>query len=409
MVKPQCHYSVKARTAYKNERTGEIEFNAIEKQFHNDDPWIARKEAFKFRNEFIYGMLVGIGLNDNQIGWNRRTREIENLSDRQIRELLNPYFEDENESTLTKLRLPNGQEKFVEWEAPDDSLSWYTKYNSGIWVTMSHNDDEIRFDNEPTEIVIDKICRYEYKLPIPPVYDYLEEELKFYEKHGFNTENNKTEILFFDDEAFENGDAETDSLKSVSILKTPFDWTGYDKIYWWVNDEDDSPFESVPNQLPVTIKEAFAKGEHEFAEFKPVLTNQPGSLRDFEYEAAKTICAFLNSNGGYLFIGLNDDGHVYKSGIDFSRKDIFLREFTRIKAHYLPQFIAHTIYGEFYTLEEKTIFVITVFPSTTYPIFLRKKDIEGRLIKEFYLRSDAASRHIYDCEEVVKYCRTHWK
>lgn len=410
MEDPKCHYIVKARTAYKNQNSGEIEFRAIERKFEDLKPIVARKQAFKFRNEFIYGMLVGIGLNDNQIGWDNLNREIRNLSDREIRRLLNPYFENETESKLTKIRISDDVESEIEWEAPDDSISWYTTYNNGIWVTMIHNDDEIRFDNEVSEIVIDKVCKYEYSLPVPPLIYYLEEEYKFYEKYNLDLENYKTEILFFQDECFLNGDSETDSLKYFTILKTPFDWTGYDKIYWWDDTNNDNPFDTeLGKGLPITIQEAFVKREHEYAEFKPALTNQQAYNRDIEYEIAQTICAFLNSSGGYLFIGLNDKGSVYRGGIDINNKDIFLRDFTRIKTHYLPQFIAHTIYGDFYTVDQRNIFVITVFPSTIYPIFLRKKDSEGRTMKEFYVRSDAATRHIYDVEEVLKYCRIRWK
>lgn len=411
MGKPKCYYTVKARTAYKNENTGEIEFKAIERRFQHEEPIQARKEAFKFRNEFIYGMLIGIGLSENQIGWDRKNRVIRNISDRDIRKLLNPYFEDEAENKLTQIRLPDGQEKVIEWEAPDDSLAWYTSYNNGIWVLMVHEDNEIRWDDESAEIVIDKMCRYEYLLPIPPLYQNLEEEFKFYEKHNYDVEDFKTKILFFDDEEFLNEEVtETDALKAVTILKTPFDWTLYDKNYWWINESDTNNSESENGkQLPTTIQEAFNNEEHEFAEFKPALLNNPKFDRDLECEIAQTLCAFLNSKGGYLFIGVNNKGKVYGDGLNVEDKDKFLRDFTRIKTQHLPQFIAHTIYGDFYSLNQKTIFVITVFPSLIYPIFFRKKDPEGKIIKEFYVRSDAASRHLFDIEELVKYCRNHWK
>lgn len=411
MENTKCYYIVKARTALKNSITDAIEFKAIERKFEDSNPIVARKEAFKFRNEFIYGMLIGIGLGDKEIGWDSKNRKIENLTDRQIRKLLNPYFENVSESSITKIRLSNGEEEEIEWEAPDDSLAWYTSYNNGIWVLMVHDDNEIRWDDESAEIVIDKMCRYEYLLPIPPLYQNLEEEFKFYEKHNYQIEDFKTNILFFDDEEFLNEEiTETDALKSVTILKTPFDWTLYDKKYWWINESDTINSKSEnEKQLPTTIHEAFNKGEHEFAEFKPGLLNKPEFNRDLECEIAQTLCAFLNSKGGYLFIGVNNQGKVYSDGLKVEDKDKFLRDFTRIKTQHLPQFIAHTIYGDFYFLNQKLIFVITVFPSLIYPIFFRKKDPEGKIVKEFYVRSDAASRHMFDIEELVKYCRNHWE
>jgi predicted HTH transcriptional regulator len=69
--------------------------------------------------------------------------------------------------------------------------------------------------------------------------------------------------------------------------------------------------------------------------------NESGiSFKKFEFEVAKTICAFLNSKGGYLFIGISDK-EKKALGINFIKisKDEFLREFTRIKAAYLPKSI----------------------------------------------------------------------
>ena len=157
------------------------------------------------------------------------------------------------------------------------------------------------------------------------------------------------------------------------------------------------------------MEEALKEQEYHFCEFKPGLINRPNSDRDMEYENAQAICAFLNAKGGYLFIGVADNGGII--GLDFSKfsKDVFRREFTRVKTRYLPPFIAHTIYGDFYSVEGKEIFAITIYPSSHEPIFIRRKDENNKLLsKEFYVRSDAASRHIYDIEEIVKYCKTHW-
>lgn len=44
--------------------------------------------------------------------------------------------------------------------------------------------------------------------------------------------------------------------------------------------------------------------ENHFCEFKPGLINRSNSNRDIEFEIAKAICAFLNTKGGYLFIGI---------------------------------------------------------------------------------------------------------
>jgi Putative DNA-binding domain len=59
-------------------------------------------------------------------------------------------------------------------------------------------------------------------------------------------------------------------------------------------------------------KEEIALGENQFTEFKPALrwNSKYGQERDLENEAIKTVCGFLNQEGGKLFIGVLDNGAV---------------------------------------------------------------------------------------------------
>ncbi len=428
----KCYYIVKARTAFHNSESGEIEFRARIKKFEDPNPIEARKAAFEFRNEFIYGLLtLGLQKTEEEIGWNPESKEIENLSDEEIRKLLNPMFEQDNsvlfldeetfetlEWTPTILNNEDDTEEEINWLPPDDTLAWYSKFNNGIWVILEHNDNDPELENE-NDIVIDKITKFEEPYITPPLWTNLEIEYKLYKKYKFKTEGFETTINFFDDEEFLDGyfqkENETEeeaqlrhlkeSNKTFKCLKTPFDWTGYDKINWW--EDGTSKDEDIDgHKLPISIKEAYKNGESHLVEFKPGLVNWTNSDRNIECEIAQTLCAFLNSKGGYLFIGVADKEKKVL-GIKFpdNSKDKFLREFTRIKTRHLPPYLAHSINGDFYIIEEKEVFVITVFPNND-PVFIRKKDEENHLIsKEFYIRSDASSRHLYDIEEVVKYCR----
>ncbi len=417
MNKPSCHYLLKARTAFYNSRNNEFEFKAIERKFEDESPILAREAAFKFRNEFIRGMLALIGKTDDEMGWNKSESKIEKLSDREIRKLINPYLEPEDESAQTILRTGIGEEIEIEWVTPDDSLNWYPHFNNGIWIILNHNDTDIHEEfNVGSDVVIDKITRYEEPLPSPPVYNNLEQEYQFYLKHDFDTKGYETTIDFFDDEVFLEGEAnEDEALIQFTCLETPFEWSGYDKIYWWGNN---TPYTSEhiekeevkikETTLTFTMEQALNGEENQFCEFKPGLINWPSSDRNIEYEVVQSICAFLNAKGGYLFIGVKDNGEIL--GLDFSKisKDEFRRKFTSIKTHYLAPHIAHRIYGEFKTANGKEIFVITIYPNPE-PVFLLKKDENNKFTKEFFVRSDAASRHIYDIEEIVKYYRAHWK
>jgi hypothetical protein len=402
----KCYYVVKARTAFHNSETGEIEFRARVKKFENENPIEARKAAFDFRNEFICGLLtLALEKTEEEIGWNSYTKQIEKLSDKEIRRLLNPFLEQDNSEQITILNKEDGEEEIIEWITPDDTISWYSKFNSGIWVTLVHNDNDPELISDD-DIVIDKITKYEEPVPTPPLWTNLEIEYKLFRKNNFEIANFETTTLFFDDEAFiDGGDDEDDCYVSFKHLKTPFDWTGYDKINWWEKGKSQKVNTEIP-KLPITINEAYNEGESYLVEFKPGLVNWTNSDRNIELEIAQTLCAFLNSKGGYLFIGIADkEKKVFGVSFPDNSKDKFLREFTRIKARHLPAYLAHSINGEFYTIDDKTIFVITVFPSFD-PVFIRIKDDQNKLItKEFYIRSDASSRHLYDIEEVVRYCK----
>ena len=111
-----------------------------------------------------------------------------------------------------------------------------------------------------------------------------------------------------------------------------------------------------------------------------------------------------------IFLSALPTRKIKSIGIEFNKisKDEFLREFTRIKTTYLPKSIAFSTCGDFYQIDNKTVFIVTVQPSLFDPVFLWARDENNKIIKEFYIRADAASRHLYDIEELVKYCKSRW-
>jgi hypothetical protein len=81
--------------------------------------------------------------------------------------------------------------------APDDSLSWYPHYKTGIWIIF-HILDESYVESldlleGQEQIVVDKITRYNEPLPTPPNYTFLEEELAFYNKHDLDVKHYEME------------------------------------------------------------------------------------------------------------------------------------------------------------------------------------------------------------------------
>lgn len=390
-----CRYIVKARTVLFNNETGEYEFRTVENFFENEEPIYAREKAFKYRNEFIYGMLLALGIEDKEIGWNEDEKRIERINDRDLRKILNHCFEIE-EDVLD-------EDEFF----PDDTISWYPSYKTGIWIlfeiTEPNYKNEYAFEDHKT-LVIDKFTRYSEPLPTPPLYMHLQEELNFYRKNNFKTKHYERDAIFFDDEEYIEGSG--DEIKSIvkfEYLKTEFDWTEYDKINWWK-----TPIEKELDniKLEINYKLLIQNGENEKVEFKPTLTNNPEiSNRNFEKEIAETICAFANSKGGHLFIGVSDNQKII--GLDLDR-DTFLKKISRIKNFYFDTIFANSVFGKFITLDNKIIFILTIFPNSE-PVFLKNRDELGNVIKQFFIRSDAGNRNLYDIEKMYRYIVLNWK
>ena len=68
-----------------------------------------------------------------------------------------------------------------------------------------------------------------------------------------------------------------------------------------------------------SLKQMINRGENQGVEFKPGFFTDRNieKKRSFEHECAKSISSFLNTNGGYLFIGVSDDGEIQGLDRDF--------------------------------------------------------------------------------------------
>lgn len=194
------------------------------------------------------------------------------------------------------------------------------------------------------------------------------------------------------------------------ILETPFDWTGYDKPYWWKESNEVS--ESDSQQPAKTIRQIIDGGEGNYVEFKPALLYNFKTCKagiGIKKIIATAICAFLNGNGGYLFIGLDDNGRPQGLKHDFSLangkkpKDFFQNEFDQMIEHFLSFSIKSNISARFCNLDSIDIFMVTILPSKNRAVFLN-----GQNGKEFWIRGNAGNRQLKDIEEIAKYCIDRW-
>ena len=259
--------------------------------------------------------------------------------------------------------------------------------------------DEITEDKIGDRCLIHGIGRTIYSNDAQGLMDGLTHEYSYYEYFGYDTKNYLQTVVFYE---YDIAEAEPNE-----ILKTPFDWTGYDRAKEEITEIPQAETNEVEN-----IEQLIKGGESNQVEFKPTLLyNFSSGKAGISIKAiiAKTICAFLNSNGGFLFIGITDKGEVqglefdYKLANGKNPKDFFRLEFDQMISHFLSFSIKSNINGHFYELEEKEIFIVAVYPSKHKPIFLN-----GQAGKEFYVRGEASSQQLTDIEKIVDYCREKW-
>jgi len=128
----------------------------------------------------------------------------------------------------------------------------------------------------------------------------------------------------------------------------------------------------------------------------------------FEKVIAKTIAAFMNSEGGIIFIGVDDNGDVIGLDTDYKilnkkNSDGFELELRQSIDKYIKNKVANEFVKlKFHTVEEKEICEIIIAP-TPVPIFVA--DEGGK--QECYVRVGNSSKP-YNYEEFYQYCNRHF-
>ena len=158
------------------------------------------------------------------------------------------------------------------------------------------------------------------------------------------------------------------------------------------------------------LKETIRQGENNFVEFKATLWYDVKAQKPqqyLEHAIAKTICAFLNSEGGTLMIGVDSEGNIHGLENDFNTftkgnpHEAFSLKFEEIIDNYLGDEFLTDITTSFKKVDRKEIFVIKVLPSKK-PVFLQ---INGQ--EEFFVRQSHKS-HPYSMKEAIEYIDQNW-
>jgi len=173
----------------------------------------------------------------------------------------------------------------------------------------------------------------------------------------------------------------------------------------WDHESDNGIEEETIN----TWENILNTGESNFVEFKSTLryclrNKQPEKY--IEFSIAKTLNAFLNSEGGTLIIGVDDAGEVLGLKNDIQSfgdkgKDGFLLHFDNMINKFLGKEQQADISISIEPVNSHEIAVVEVSASNK-PVFINK---DGD--KQFYVRNSASSQP-YDMSEAVEYINKHW-
>ncbi|MBC8312769.1 MAG: DUF262 domain-containing protein [Candidatus Cloacimonetes bacterium] len=159
----------------------------------------------------------------------------------------------------------------------------------------------------------------------------------------------------------------------------------------------------------VEIKEIILSGENEKVEMKSTLRfdlRENNINKKLEYVVVKTISAFLNTDGGTLIIGVDDDGNVLGLEKDFktlAKQDVDGLElhFRQIIKKYLGENFEKYIKITFPEVEDKQICVVKILKSSK-PVFIKYESFE-----QFYIRNGNASIPL-SRQEQSEYEKLHW-
>lgn len=163
------------------------------------------------------------------------------------------------------------------------------------------------------------------------------------------------------------------------------------------------------------IKQLLANGESKTVEFKSTLRfclRQNNPQKYVEHSAIKNLAAFLNSEGGTLFIGVDDDGNIlglektdFASFKNDNKKDEFVKHFDNLVQNYFGNDMVHKFKVEFETIENKTIALIHIKDKATAPVVITNPDKNNQ--EEFYVRRNASAVAL-TMYEMLNYTKENW-
>jgi len=158
------------------------------------------------------------------------------------------------------------------------------------------------------------------------------------------------------------------------------------------------------------VQEIILAGESDIVEFKSTLRydmRQNVVNKKLEYVIAKTIAAFLNSEGGHLFIGVDDNQNVLGLTNDINTLsnnksiDGFELQLIEVIKKYIGNEFSSHIKISFPNYSDQKICHVRVSKSSR-PVFTKNEGAE-----DFYIRTGCSSQPL-GREEQSAYEKSHW-
>lgn len=164
--------------------------------------------------------------------------------------------------------------------------------------------------------------------------------------------------------------------------------------------------------LQQSMEKFIEMGESNIIEFKSTLrvdlkTGKPEKF--IEHQVLKTIAAFLNTNGGVLLIGVQDDKNIIGLQADFDsfskadKLDEFKKHFDNLIANSIGNRYHRNLKIDFPVVDGLTICQVKILDKSHDEIFINNN--KGH--ETFYIRRQASTIELRPSES-AKYIRDHW-
>lgn len=226
-------------------------------------------------------------------------------------------------------------------------------------------------------------------------------------KHISEVGNGILPLKIVADVAVKNGELRPNVYTVISKNPDVFSKYNKKKIHYveLIGKQIENKIEKEINTNIENIK----NGENNYIEFKSTLRwdlREEKINKEMNYMVIKAITAFLNTEGGILYIGVADDSEIL--GLDkdyntFSKKnrDGFLLFLNDLLINYFSKKIFTFVEANIEEINGKDIAIIRVKKSSS-PVFITEKKE-----KFFYIRGSASVQKL-DLEETAGYIKSHW-